>query len=126
MRATALCVVSSLTLTCFSQEVCLCLLSKGAKKQINGGDNLAKPQINSSIYHICYLLISIKDMYVTAVLANLVAAVLHILVQIYLKLQKVMVVAINEILKTEYASPTSGVQKGLSSGLLSVLSMLLF
>lgn len=65
-------------------------------------------------------------MYVTAVLANLVAAVLRILVQIYLKLQKVMVVAINEILKTEYASPTSGVQKGLSSGLLSVLSMLLF
>jgi len=91
------------------------LLSKGAKKQINGGDNLAKPQINSSIYHICYLLISIKDMYVTAVLANLVAAVLHILVQIYLKLQKVMVVAVNEILKTEYASPTSCVQKGLSS-----------
>lgn len=54
-------------------------------------------------------------MYVTAVLANLVAAVLHILVQIYLKLQKVMVVAVNEILKTEYASPTSCVQKGLSS-----------
>lgn len=125
MHVTALCVVSFLTLPCFSQEVSLCLLSKGAKKQINGGDNLAKPKINSSIYHFCYLLIPIKDMHVAAVLANLVAAVLHILVQIYLKLQKVIVFAINEILKTEYASPTSCVQKGLSNRLLSVLSMLL-
>lgn len=64
-------------------------------------------------------------MQVAAVLASLVAAVLCILVQIYLKLQNVIVLAINEILKTEYVGPTSCVQKGLSRPLLSELSMLL-
>ena len=47
--------------------------------------------------------------------ANLVSAVLHILVQIYFKLQNVMVCAISEIRKSTYIGTTGCLWKGLSS-----------
>lgn len=47
--------------------------------------------------------------------ANLVSVVLHILVQIYFKLQNIMVFTISKVPKTRYIGTVGCLWKGLSS-----------